>query len=76
MGLRRGSMKGQIKIFIDVVMYLIFLYLMSYRAGRGLLLHGILGCILFALFVLHHILNVRWYGGLKKEAIVRAGCFL
>ena len=59
-------MKGQIKIFIDVVMYLIFLYLMSYRAGRGLLLHGILGCLLFALFVLHHILNVRWYGGLKK----------
>lgn len=47
-------------------MYFIFLYLMSYRAGRGLLLHGMLGCLLFVLFILHHILNVYWYSGLKK----------
>lgn len=47
-------------------MYLIFLYLMSYRAGRGLWLHGVLGCTLFALFILHHLLNLRWYRGLKK----------
>ena len=47
-------------------MYAIFLYLMSYRAGRGLFLHGVWGCILFVLFLLHHILNLRWYGGLFK----------
>lgn len=59
-------MKRKVKIVTDVVMYFIFLYLMSYRAGRGLFLHGILGCFLFVLFVLHHILNGRWYSGLKK----------
>lgn len=65
-GLERDSMKRKVKIMTDVVMYFIFLYLMSYRAGRGLFLHGILGCFLFVLFVLHHILNGRWYSGLKK----------
>ena len=59
-------MKRKIRIFIDVVMYLIFVYLMSYRPGQGLYLHGILGCTLFALLILHHILNGRWYGGLRK----------
>ena len=59
-------MKRKIKALTDAVMYLIFVYLMSYRAGRGLFLHGVLGCTLFALFVLHHILNGRWYGALKK----------
>lgn len=50
---------------VDAAMYLLLLYLMSYRAGRGLLLHGILGCALFALFVLHNLLNLRWYRGLR-----------
>lgn len=59
-------MKRKVKIATDVVMYFIILYLMSYRAGRGLFLHGILGCFLFVLFMLHHILNGRWYSGLKK----------
>ena len=59
-------MKRGIKICVDAAMYAIFLYLMSYRAGRGLFLHGVWGCILFALFILHHILNLRWYGGLLK----------
>lgn len=45
----------------DGAMYVIFLYLMSYRPGQGLLLHGILGCVLFALFFLHHLWNRRWF---------------
>lgn len=47
-------------------MYILFLYLMSYRAGRGLYLHSVLGCILFAVFLFHHVLNLRWYQGLGK----------
>lgn len=48
-------------------MFIIFVYLMSYRAGGGLFLHGVLGCVLFALFIIHHLLNIRWYFGLNKE---------
>lgn len=51
---------------VDAAMFFLLLYLMSYRAGRGLLLHGILGGVLFALFVLHNLLNLRWYRGLGK----------
>ena len=40
--------------------------IMSYRAGGGLFLHGVLGCVLFALFIIHHLLNIRWYFGLNK----------
>ena len=38
-------MKRGMKICVDAAMYAIFLYLMSYRAGRGLFLHGVWGCI-------------------------------
>ena len=59
-------MKRQGKLLVDIVMYVLFLYLMSYQAGRGLLLHGVLGCVLFGLFLLHHLLNLGWYRGLKR----------
>lgn len=59
-------MKRLIKIFIDFIMYIIFIYLMSYRAGRGLLLHAMLGITLFILFVLHNILNIKWYINISK----------
>lgn len=59
-------MKRKMKILVDIVMYFIFIYLMSYRAGRGLFLHGVLGCVLFGLFLLHHILNLAWYRGILK----------
>ena len=59
-------MKRKIKILIDIIMFIIFVYLMSYRAGGGLFLHGVLGCVLFAFFIIHHLLNIRWYFGLNK----------
>ncbi len=55
-----------VKISLDVAMYILFLYLMSYRSGRGLYLHGILGVALFALFLLHHLLNRHWFRGLFR----------
>ncbi|WP_157151589.1 DUF4405 domain-containing protein [Brachyspira sp. SAP_772] len=58
--------KKIIKIIIDIVMFIIFIYLMSYRPGRGLSQHGILGFTLFVLFILHHILNIKWYGTIIK----------
>lgn len=51
---------------IDIVMYCIYVYLMSYRAGSGLLIHGVLGCVLFVLFIVHHLLNIRWYQAIPK----------
>lgn len=59
-------MKHRTKQIVDVVMFILLLYLMSYRAGRGLMLHGLLGCVLFALFFLHNFLNLQWYRGLGK----------
>ena len=58
-------MKRQGKLLVDIVMYALFLYLMSYQAGQGLLLHGVLGCVLLGLFLLHHLLNLGWYRGLR-----------
>lgn len=68
-------MKRTLKISLDVLMYGIFLYLMSYQPGRGLFLHGVWGCILFALFLLHHVINGRWYGTLLRGKYVAMRIF-
>lgn len=60
-------MKRSIKIVIDILMFVLFLYLMGYQAGRSSLYsHGVLGATLFMLFVLHHLLNLSWYRALTK----------
>lgn len=59
-------MKKYIKIFTDIIMLALFLYLMHYHPGMGLRLHAILGIALCILFVLHHFLNFRWYAVLFK----------
>lgn len=59
-------MKRRIKIIIDIAMFLLFLYLLSYRPGMGLKFHAELGIALFVLFLLHHGLNVQWYRTLHK----------
>lgn len=59
-------MKRTCKLLVDVGMFVLFLYLMSYRAGRGLLLHGVLGTVLLLLFLIHHLLNLRWYAGVGR----------
>ena len=58
--------KRRFKILVDVVMFLLFLYLIGYRPGKGLLAHGVLGSTLLCLFVLHNILNAGWYRSLRK----------
>lgn len=59
-------MKQKVKVLVDIAMYLLFVYLMGYHAGSGLWLHGVAGCALFVLFVLHHGLNLAWYQGIAK----------
>ena len=50
-----------VKISVDVLMLVLFIYLMSYRVTRALGLHAIFGAALFGLFVLHHVLNWNFY---------------
>lgn len=54
-------MKRKIMIVVDVLMFLLFLYLLSYRPGMGLMYHAVVGITQLALFILHHALNLSWY---------------
>ena len=59
-------MKHRIKIIVDILMFLLFLYLLSYRPGMGLMYHAIVGIAQLSLFILHHVLNLSWYRTLFK----------
>ena len=54
-----------LKIITDILMFADFIFLMSHEVVRDLSAHGIFGAALFALFVLHHILN----GGFYRSAL-------
>ena len=58
-------MKKSIKILIDVTMTVLFMIQMAYHI-TGNALHEWLGMLLFGLFVLHHLLNLRWHQNLFK----------
>ncbi|MCM1330868.1 MAG: DUF4405 domain-containing protein [Ruminococcus sp.] len=53
------------KISLDVIMTALFMAMMAYHV-TGSKLHEWLGIVLFILFILHHILNYKWYAGLFK----------
>ena len=55
----------KIKIVIDMLMYFIFVILMGHHITENLI-HEILGTILFILFIVHHILNYRYYKTIFK----------
>ena len=56
--------KQVVKLIIDIAMYLIFVALMQEHLWDGL--HEWLGIALFTLFIVHTILNFRWYQSLFK----------
>ena len=56
--------KQVVKLIIDIAMYLIFVALMQEHLWDGL--HEWLGIVLFTLFIVHTILNFRWYQSLFK----------
>lgn len=60
------KMKKFLKISVDVLMMILFIYLLSYQPGMGLMAHAVLGISLFVLFILHHLLNLAWYKTMFK----------
>ena len=55
----------KIKIVIDILMYFIFIILMGHHITENSI-HEIFGTILFILFIVHHILNYRYYKTIFK----------
>ena len=53
-------MKRYIRIVIDIIMFFLFILLMGYHI-TGNALHEVLGVITFVFFILHHIVNIKWY---------------
>lgn len=58
-------MKSKIKKIIDIVMTILFIILMGYYVTDNKV-HEILGTITFILFIIHHILNIKWYKSIFK----------
>lgn len=59
------KLKQIVKACIDIIMTVLFIALMAYHI-TGNSLHEWMGTILFALFMLHHILNLNWYKAIFK----------
>ena len=59
------KLKMKIKMGIDVSMTVLLLLLMAYQI-TGQELHEWIGAGMLVLFLLHNILNIRWYGNLFK----------
>ena len=57
--------KQAVKICVDAVMTVGMLFLMGYHLW-GDTAHEWVGAGLFVLFILHHVLNWRWWSGLFK----------
>ena len=53
------------RIIIDVLMYIIFIILMGHHITDNKI-HEILGIVMFILFVLHNILNIKFYKTMFK----------
>lgn len=53
------------KIIIDLVMTLLLLLLMA-RQLTGDFAHEWLGAAMFVLWIVHHVLNFKWYGRMRK----------
>ncbi len=55
----------KLRIIIDVMMFISLIILSGYHI-TGNKLHEILGTITLILFMIHHILNIKWYKALPK----------
>ena len=58
-------MMKKLRMTIDIAMTVVLIGLMAYSL-IGELMHEILGTAMIFLFVVHHILNRRWFGALLK----------
>ena len=57
--------KKRIRIIMDIAMTVLLPMLMAYSL-IGEKFHEIIGTLMFALFILHHVLNRKWYGAIFK----------
>lgn len=57
--------KTKIKILVDIAMSIVLFICMSYQF-IGQEKHEIAGAVMLVLFILHHILNIRWFMRLSK----------
>lgn len=57
--------KTKFKILVDIAMSIVLFICMSYQF-IGQEKHEIAGAVMLVLFILHHILNIRWFMGLTK----------
>ena len=57
--------KQTVRIVIDLAMALLLLLLMAYSL-IGEELHEVIGTVMMALFIVHHVLNRRWFSSLNR----------
>lgn len=57
--------KHNIRLIVDIAMTVLLPMLMAYSL-IGEMLHETIGTAIFVLFIVHHILNRKWYGALFK----------
>ena len=58
-------MRTKIRLMIDISMTVLLPFLMAYSL-IGEAFHEVVGTAIFVLFIVHHLLNRRWYGALFK----------
>ena len=58
-------MKKNIKFVVDIAMVVLLPMLMAYSL-IGEKFHEIIGTAMFALFIVHHVMNRKWYTALPK----------
>lgn len=58
-------LKRKLKLILDVVMYVLFIILMGYHI-TGSKIHEILGVITFLIFIIHNVINYKWYKTIFK----------
>ena len=55
----------KVRMILDIAMTIMFIILMGYYI-TGNTVHEILGTITFVLFIIHNILNIKWYKSIFK----------
>ena len=59
----------KLRIIIDIIMFILIIILMGYHITDNKI-HEYLGIIPFILFIIHHIINYRYYKNLFKGSII------
>ncbi len=69
-------MKKRIQLIIDITMAVLLPLLMAYSL-IGEAFHEVVGTAIFVLFIVHHILNRKWYGAERcsRGNILQEECF-